>query len=90
MENTNFETKLFTSIGEFISPLSYEDTLKKIKDGDGVISLTRHAIGDRIIQDDKGERTSVAMNMEITAILDTNACPILCYEETKMKDIIKN
>lgn len=83
------ETKLYTTIGEFLSPLSYEETLKKIEEGRGVLMLERFAISNRVIRDKEGNQTLVDANTKITVRLDTTKCPILCYEEYHMTDIEK-
>ena len=89
MEPTvTFNTTLYTAIGTFDSPFSYDETMKKTAEGNGVLVLTRHAIVNRTIRDEKtGERTEVDSNSIITVRLDTNLCPILCYEEAKMTDV---
>lgn len=90
MSNITIETKLYSSIGEFTSPMSYEDTIKKIEEGNGILTLVRHAISNRAIRDEvTGEQTLVDANTKITVRLDTVKCPILCYEEYHMADVEK-
>jgi hypothetical protein len=82
-----FETKLYTTIGEFTSPMSYEATMEKIKEGNGTLVLERFAISNRVIRDDKGNQTMVDANTKITVRLNTELCPVLCYEEYNMQDV---
>jgi hypothetical protein len=82
-----YETKLYTTIGEFTSPLSYAETLKKIEEGNGTLVLERFAISNRVIRNDKGEQTMVDANTKITVRLNTTICPVLCYEEFEMHDV---
>lgn len=82
-----FETKLYTTIGEFTSPMSYEATMEKIKEGNGTLELVRHAISNRVVRDDKGNQTMVDANTKITVRLNTELCPVLCYEEFEMHDV---
>lgn len=82
-----FETILYTTIGEFKSPMSYDETMAKIKEGKGTLELVRHAISNRVIRDDKGNQTMVDANTKITVRLNTELCPILCYEEFEMHDV---
>ena len=89
MENITFETKLYTAIWEFNSPFSYEETIAKIEEWKGILTLTRYAISNRAIRDDKWNQTLVDANTQITVKLDTNKTPILCYEEYKMTDVNK-
>jgi hypothetical protein len=84
--NITYETKLYTTIGEFTSPLSYVETIKKIEEGNGTLLLERFAISNRVIRNDKGEQTMVDANTKITVRLNTEICPILCYEEYEMND----
>ncbi len=84
--NITYETKLYTTIGEFTSPLSYVETIKKIEEGNGTLLLERFAISNRVIRNDKGEQTMVDANTKITVRLNTTICPILCYEEYEMND----
>lgn len=81
-----YETKLYTTIGEFTSPLSYEETMKKVEEGNGTLLLERFAISNRVIRNEKGEQTMVDANTKITVRLDTIKCPVLCYEEFEMRD----
>ena len=48
-----YETKLYCSIGEFTSPMSYEETMKKVEEGNGVLILERWAISNRVIRNEK-------------------------------------
>jgi len=84
---TTYETKLYTTIGEFTAPHSYEETLKKIEEGKGTLVLERFVISNRVIRDDKGEQTLIDANTKITVRLNTTICPILCYEEYEMHDV---
>lgn len=84
-----YETKLYTTIGEFTSPLSYAETLKKIEEGNGTLVLERFAISNRVIRNDKGEQTMVDANTKITVRLNTTICPVLCYEEYEMNDVVR-
>lgn len=81
------ETKLHTSAGDFIAPMSYEEVIKEIQDKDGILTLTRYQVSNRAIRDEKGNQTLVDANTIITARLDTNKCPVLCYEEFHMTDV---
>ena len=85
-----YETKLYCSIGEFKSPMSYEETMKKVEEGNGVLILERWAISNRVIRNEKGEQTQVDANTKITVRLDTIKCPVLCYEEFEMHDCIRD
>lgn len=87
--NITYETKLYTTIGEFTSPLSYVETLAKIEEGNGTLLLERFAISNRVIRNDKGEQTMVDANTKITVRLNTEICPILCYEEYEMNDCVR-
>lgn len=89
MSTITYETKLYTSIGEFLSPLSYEDTMKKIEEGHGILTLERFQISNRVIRDKEGNQTLVDANTKITVRLDTYKCPVLCYEEYHMTDVEK-
>jgi len=82
-----FETKLYTTIGEFTSPMSYEATMEKIKEGNWTLELIRHAISNRVVRDDKGNQTLIDANTKITVRLNTELCPVLCYEEFEMHDV---
>lgn len=85
-----YETKLYCSIGEFKSPMSYEETMKKVEEGNGVLVLERWAISNRVIRNEKWEQTQVDANTKITVRLDTIKCPVLCYEEFEMHDCIRD
>lgn len=94
MENkekiVNYETVLYTTIWEFKSPFSLEETKAKIKEWNWILILKRFAISNRVIRDNTTqERTTVDANTEITVELDTNLCNVLCYEEYKMTDVLK-
>ena len=82
-----YETKLYCTIGEFKSPMSYEETMKKVEEGNGVLILERWAISNRVIRNEKWEQTQVDANTKITVRLDTIKCPVLCYEEFEMHDV---
>lgn len=82
-----YETKLYCTIGEFKSPMSYSDTMKKIEEGNWVLKLERWAISNRVIRNEKWEQTQIDANTKITVLLDTLKCPILCYEEFEMHDV---
>lgn len=89
MNEFTFETKLYTTIWEFTSPFSYEETLKKIKEWNWILTLKRFSIWNKTIENN-WELSQIAVNTEITVMLNTNICQILCYEEFKMKDIKKS
>lgn len=82
-----YETKLITSIADFTSPFSYEETMKQIEENNWILILTRFQVSNRIIRDEKWNETQVASNTKVTARIDTNKTPILCYEEYEMVDI---
>ena len=82
-----YETKLYCTIGEFKSPMSYEDTKKKIEEGNWILVLERWAISNRVIRNENGEQSMIDANTKITVRLDTEKCPILCYEEFEMHDV---
>lgn len=91
MENKHYETKLYTSIWEFSSPFSLEETKQKIEEWKWILKLTRYAISNRAIRDEKTwEQTLVDANTKITVELDTNKTPILCYEEYEMTDRVNS
>lgn len=78
----NYETKLYTNVGEFRAAFSYEETLKKIEEGNGILELTREAKGNRL---EDGE--TIDVNTVITTRLNTKDVQILCYEEFAMTDV---
>lgn len=88
-ETINFETVLYTTIWEFRSPFSMEDTKKKISEWNGKLNLIRHQISWRTVRNENNEESIIQANTQITVELDTNLCPILCFEEYKMTDVKK-
>lgn len=84
------ETKLYTTIGEFNAPMSMEEVKKQLSESSGILRLERFAISNRAIRDEKTqEQTLVDANTKITVELDTNKCPVLCFEEYHMTDVEK-
>jgi hypothetical protein len=81
IKDINFETKLYTSIWEFVAPFSYEETLAKIEEWKWILTLTRYEVRTRIV-----DQLHISATAVVTVILDTNKTPILCFEEVKMTD----
>jgi hypothetical protein len=82
LEDVTFETKLYTSIWEFIAPMSYKEVLENIKDW--ILELKRYEIRSRQVWD-----LYIQSKAVVNVILDTNKTPILCYEEAEMTDVKK-
>ena len=79
-----YQTKLYTNVGEFKADFSYEETLKKIEEWNGILVLTRETKGERY---DDGK--IVKVDTLVTTRLNTKDVQILCYEEFAMTDIIE-
>ena len=52
-----YETKLITSIADFTSPFSYEETMKQIEENNWILILTRFQVSNRRIKDEKWNET---------------------------------
>ena len=79
-----YQIKLYTNVGEFKADLSYEETLKKIEEGNWILELTRETKGERY---ENGKVINV--NTLVTTRLNTKDTQILCYEEYAMTDIVE-
>ncbi len=81
MQKIHYETRLFTSIWEFVAPFSMEEVKNKIIEWKWILKMERFEVRSRLEWEKR-----VLSNTKVNVYLDTNKTPILCYEEWEMID----